>query len=111
VRSISCVSSKDPPRGRRRGHRWKRRRRRRATKGATPRKVESPAPVTTGRRGGCGVGACSGRGGTRHWVISGGARERHGGVSGRNSGALQTLKEEEVGLLQLEVSSTSPVHP
>jgi hypothetical protein len=71
-----------------------------------------PRPVTTG----CGVGTRGGRGGTRHQVINGGARERHGGagerhgsVGGRNSGAPRTLEEEEAGLLQLEVSSTSLV--
>jgi hypothetical protein len=64
--------------------------------GRSPREVKSPVPVTTGCGGGCGVGACGWRGGTRHRVISGGAR---------------STEEEEAGLLQLEVSSTSHVRP
>jgi hypothetical protein len=53
MRSIGYASSKDSPiRGRHRGHRRKRRRRRRRAMGVgPPREVESPAPVTTGRRG------------------------------------------------------------
>jgi hypothetical protein len=80
--------------------------------------VESPAPVSTGRRASCGAGARGGRGGTRLRVISGGARERrggagkcHGGAGGCNSGTPQTLEEDEARLLQLEVSSASPVRP
>jgi hypothetical protein len=86
--------------------------------GGLLREVESPALVTTGRGGSRGVGARGGRRGIRHRVISGGARERrggagerHGGAGGRNSGTPRTLEEEEEGLLQFEVSSTSPVCP
>jgi hypothetical protein len=76
-----------------------------------PREVESPTPVTTGRRGGRGAGAHGGRGGSRHWVISGGAHGRRGGIGGRDGGAPRALEEEEAGLLQREVSSTSPLRP
>jgi hypothetical protein len=44
------------------------------------REVESSAPVTTGR------------GGTRHWVISGGARERRG-VAGECHGGAPSPRE------------------
>jgi hypothetical protein len=88
------------------------------TGGGSPREVESHAPVATGRGGGRRAGARGGRGGARHRVISGGTREyyggadeRHGGAGGHYSGAPRTLEEEEAGLLQLEVSSTSPVCP
>jgi hypothetical protein len=80
-------------------------------RGAPLREMESPAPVAMGRGGGHGVGAHGGRGGARHWVISGGIRGCHGGVGGHYSGAPRTLEEEEAGLLQLEVSSTFPVRP
>jgi hypothetical protein len=74
VRSTGCVSSKDCPlRGRRRGHHHHRRRK---PTGVPPRDMESPAPIATGRGGGGGVSARGGRGGTRHWVISGGASPR-----------------------------------
>jgi hypothetical protein len=56
--------------------------------GASPLlEVESPAPVATGYRGNRGTGTHGGRGGTRHRVISGGARERRGGTGGHHSGA------------------------
>jgi hypothetical protein len=86
--------------------------------GWAPREVESPTPITTGCGDGCGVGARGGRGGARHWVISGGACERrgsadehHSGASGCDRSAPRTLEEEEAGLFQPEVSSTSPVRP
>jgi hypothetical protein len=79
--------------------------------GRAPREVESPTPVTMGRGGGCGASARGRRGGSRHQVISGGVRGRHGGTGGRDGGVPRALEEEEAGLLQLEVSSTSPLRP
>jgi hypothetical protein len=82
--------------------------------GRPPREVESPAPIAMSHGGGCGAGARGKRGGARHQDVSGGIRERrggaderHGGASGHYSGAPRTLEEEEAGLLQLEVRSTS----
>jgi hypothetical protein len=84
--------------------------RKRAT-GGTPREVESPTPVTTGRGGGRGA-TTRGRGGrSRYGVIGGGTCGRYRGASGRDGGAPRALEEEEAGLLQLDVSSTSPFHP
>jgi hypothetical protein len=56
-----------------------------------------------GRGGSCGVGTRSGRGSICRQVIGGRASGRDGGTP--------TLEEEEVGFLQLEVSSVSPHAP
>jgi hypothetical protein len=77
-------------------------------RGQPPRDVESFAPVTTGRGGGCGVGARGGCGGTRHRAICGGAYEhrggageRHGGTGGCNSGAPKPSRKREWGFSNL----------
>jgi hypothetical protein len=86
--------------------------------GGGPSERWSSPPPSTGRGGGHRVGARGGGVGARHQAISGGIRERrggagerHGGAGGHYSGAPRTLEEEEAGLFQLEVSSTSPVRP
>jgi hypothetical protein len=103
MRSTGCASSRDPPAGDfgelvvGEG---------REQRGTLPREVESPIPVTKGRRGGRGAGA-------RRWAVSGGshachrgASKHHGGVGERSGGddrhsggASRTLEEEEAGLL------------
>jgi hypothetical protein len=92
--------------------------------------VESPTPVTKGRRGGSGVDARGGCGGTRRRAVSeagarvrrGGAGEHHGGTGecyggddgrrsgddGRRNGACRTVEEQETGLLLSKVSHTFP---
>jgi hypothetical protein len=93
--------------------------------GRDPREVESPTPVTKGRRGSRGADAHGGRGGTRYRAVCGrggawrrgagercrGIWERCGGDDGRHNSACRTLEEEEAGLLQLEVSGPVPRHP
>jgi hypothetical protein len=66
-----------------------------------PREVESPTPITMGRRSGRGVDA-------RRRAVSGGGRvryrgtgKRYGNNDGRHGGASRTLEEEEAGLLSL----------
>jgi hypothetical protein len=87
--------------------------------------VESPTPVTKGRRGGRGAGARGGRVGACRWAVSGGGRtcgrgadeyrrgagESYGGDNGRHGGGSRTLEEEEAGLLHFEVSSSFPRRP
>jgi hypothetical protein len=78
----------------------------REQRGTPSREVESPIPVTKGRRGGRGAGA-------RRWAVSGGSHarrrgaskhhrgvgERSGGDDRRSGSASRTLEEEETGLL------------
>jgi hypothetical protein len=73
-----------------------------------PREVDSPTPITTGCRGGCGVGTRGVRGGTRHRVFSGGAREhrgsageRHGGTVRRDSDAPEPSRKRKQGFSNL----------
>jgi hypothetical protein len=71
-----------------------------------PREVESPTPVTKGRRGGRGASARDVCGGVRRWAVSRGGRAHRKGVGERSSGGdrrrdggSRILEEEKAGLL------------
>jgi hypothetical protein len=67
--------------------------------------VESPTPVTGGRRGGRGAGA------RRRAASRGVCAHRRGAVDRRRGGASRTLEEEEAGLLQFEGGGILPRRP
>jgi hypothetical protein len=87
--------------------------------GAGPREVESPTPVTEGRRGGRGAGTRDGRGGARCRAVRRGGRmhrrradkRRGDGGRRRGGGGSRTLEKEEAWLLEFQVGGVLPRCP